>query len=184
MTEEAGIGHQVGNYWMVVHEGLRRPYEEAKLRLKEGRLADGSPLDADQRAFFRSVIITIDGIRKMAENLAAEAENMAKRPGISEQRRAELLESASACRWVPFEPARTYLEGLQATWLVHVALNLEDFEQGLSFGRMDQILLPLYRADIGTRPADPRAGYRDNGRLLPEDLRDHAALLRTGRPVL
>ncbi len=148
VTEEAGVGHQVGNYRMVVHAGLRRPYEEARLRLEEGRLADGSPLDADQRAFFRSVVITLDGIRKMAENLADEAENMAKRPGISEQRRAELLESAKACRWVPFEPARTYLEGLQATWLVHVALNLEDFEQGLSFGRMDQILLPLYRADI------------------------------------
>ena len=98
VTEEAGIGHQVGNYWMVVHEGLRSPYEDANLRLKEGRLADGSPLDADQRAFFHSVIITIDGIRKMAENLAVEAENMAKRPGISEQRKAELLESASACR--------------------------------------------------------------------------------------
>ncbi|MDD5711418.1 MAG: pyruvate formate lyase family protein, partial [Smithellaceae bacterium] len=42
------------------------------------------------------------------------------------------------------------------TWLVHVALNLEDFEQGLSFGRMDQILLPLYRADIAA------------GRLAPE----------------
>ncbi len=148
ITEEAGVGHQVGNYRMVVHEGLCRPYEEARQRLEEGRLSDGSLLDADQRAFFRSVVITIDGIRKMAENLALEAQNMASRPGVPEWRKVELLESAKACRRVPFEPARTYLEGLQATWLVHVALNLEDFEQGLSFGRMDQILLPLYRADI------------------------------------
>ncbi len=29
ITEEAGVGHQVGNYRMVVHEGLCRPYEEA-----------------------------------------------------------------------------------------------------------------------------------------------------------
>ncbi|HVN72838.1 MAG TPA: pyruvate formate lyase family protein, partial [Desulfomonilia bacterium] len=148
VTEEAGIGHQVGNYWMVVNEGLVRPYEEAKSSLEEGRLANGSPIDADQRAFFSSVLITIDGIRKMAENLAERAELEAKKPGLSEQRRAELLESARVCRRVPFEPARTYLEGLQAVWLVHVALNLEDFEQGLSFGRMDQILLPLYRSDV------------------------------------
>jgi formate C-acetyltransferase len=148
VTEEAGIGHQVGNYWMVVHEGLRGPYGEAKQRLEEGRLADGSRLDADQRAFFSSVLITIDGIRKMAENLAAEAEHLAQMKGESEQRRAELLAAAAACRRVPFEPARTYLEGLQATWLIHMALNLEDFEQGLSFGRMDQILLPLYRSDV------------------------------------
>ena len=156
VTEEAGVAHQVGDYWMVVHEGLRHPYEEAKQRLKEGKLAEGSPLDADQMSFFRSVVITIDGIRMMAENLAAEAEKMAGRPGVTEQRRAELLASALACRRVPFEPARTYLEGLQATWLVHVAMNLEDFEQGLSFGRMDQILLPLYRNDI------------TQGRLTPE----------------
>jgi pyruvate formate-lyase/glycerol dehydratase family glycyl radical enzyme len=148
VTEEAGVGHQVGNYRMVVHDGLKQPYEEAARRLKEGRLADGSPLGEDQRAFFHSVLITIDGIRKMAENLAAEAERLAEEPGITEGRKAELRESARICRHVPYEPARTYQEGLQATWLLHVALNLEDFEQGLSFGRMDQILLPLYRADI------------------------------------
>jgi len=156
VTEEAGVAHQVGNYWMVVHKGLHRPYAEAKQRLEEGKLADGSPLNADQLAFFRSVIITIEGIRKMAENLADEAEKMAGRPGVTQQRRAELLESAIACRRVPFEPARTYLEGLQATWIVHMAMNLEDFEQGLSFGRMDQILLSLYRSDIA------------QGRLTPE----------------
>ena len=148
VTEEAGVGHQVGNYSMVVQEGLRHPYAEAKQRLTEGKLADGSPLNADQRAFFRSVVITIEGIRKMAENLAAEAERLADLPGVTEQRRTELLESAVSCRRVPFEPAQTFLEGLQATWLVHMAMNLEDFEQGLSFGRMDQILLPLYRNDI------------------------------------
>jgi pyruvate formate-lyase/glycerol dehydratase family glycyl radical enzyme len=148
VTEEAGIAHQVGNYRMVVREGLCRPYEEANLRLQEGNLPDGSPLNSDQRAFFRSVIITIDGIRKMAENLADEAEKTAFEPGISHERKQELLESAAACRRVPFEPARTYLEGLQGVWLVHIAMNLEDFEQGLSFGRMDRILLPLFRADM------------------------------------
>jgi formate C-acetyltransferase len=150
VTEEAGVGHQVGNYRMVVHQGLKSAYEEAAKRLEEGRLGDGSALDADQRAFFRSVMITIEGIRRMAENLAIEAESLAGRPDLPEWRRTELLESAAACRHVPFEPARTYLEGLQAVWLVHVALNLEDFEQGLSFGRMDQILLDLYRADIAS----------------------------------
>lgn len=150
VTEEAGVGHQVGNYRMVVHEGLRSVYQEAAKRLEDERLADGSALDADQIAFFRSVMITIEGIRQMAQNLAVEAERLAGTPGLPEWRRTELLESAAACRHVPFEPARTYLEGLQAVWLVHVALNLEDFEQGLSFGRIDQILLDLYRADIAS----------------------------------
>ncbi|MDD5712123.1 MAG: pyruvate formate lyase family protein, partial [Smithellaceae bacterium] len=93
VTEEAGVGHQVGNYRMVVQEGLRPTYEEANLRLDSGRMADGSALDSDQRAFYQSVVITIAGIRKMAENLAAEAEKMAYLPSVPEERRADLLES-------------------------------------------------------------------------------------------
>jgi len=52
ITEEAGIGHQVGNYRMVVHEGLRRLFEEAKKRLEEGKLANGSPLDGLIKYFY------------------------------------------------------------------------------------------------------------------------------------
>ncbi|HEY5532087.1 MAG TPA: pyruvate formate lyase family protein [Candidatus Anoxymicrobiaceae bacterium] len=148
ITEEAGIAHQVGDYNMVVHQGLQKSYDEAGLRLESGRLADGSPLSDDNRAFFRSVRITIDGIRKMAANLASAAEREAAKPGVPAGRRAELLEAAAACRHVPYEPARTFIEGLQSIWLVHVALNLEDFEQGLSFGRLDQILYPLFLADL------------------------------------
>jgi pyruvate formate-lyase/glycerol dehydratase family glycyl radical enzyme len=84
----------------------------------------------------------------MAANLADEAERLASEPGLSCERRSELLESAEACRHVPYEPARTFLEGLQACWLVHLALNLEDFEQGLSFGRLDRILYSLFKHDI------------------------------------
>jgi pyruvate formate-lyase/glycerol dehydratase family glycyl radical enzyme len=148
ITEEGGVGHQVGDYRSVVHDGLRKADTQAALCLETGRLVDGTPIDEDQRAFFRSVMITVEGIRRMAANLADEAERLSSEPGLSPERRAELLESAAACRRVPYEPARTFLEGLQAVWLVHVAMNLEDFEQGMSFGRLDQILYPLYTADI------------------------------------
>ncbi len=156
ITEEAGIGHQCGDYRMVVHQGLKSADEEARLRLEEGTLADGTPLDEDQRAFFESVRITIDGIRTMAANLAEEAERQAGLPGTTKQRRGELLAAAEACRHVPFEPARTFAEALQSIWLVHVTFLLEDFEQGMSFGRLDQILYPLYLADIEAGRLTPR----------------------------
>ena len=156
VTEEAGVSHQVGGYRGVVRDGLRRAYEEAGERLEAGATADGAPLTGDQAAFYRSVKITINGIRAMAANLADEAERLASEPETIPGRKRELLASAEACRRVPYEPARTLLEGLQACWLVHVALNLEDFEQGLSFGRLDQILYPLYQGDV------------EAGRLTPE----------------
>jgi pyruvate formate-lyase/glycerol dehydratase family glycyl radical enzyme len=148
ITEEAGVGHQCGDYMMVVHRGLKDPDEEAKLRLETGKLADGTPLDADQRAFYRSIRITIEGVRKMAANLADEAERQATLHGVTPERKAELLRAAESCRRVPYEPARTLAEALQSIWLVHIAFNLEDFEQGVSFGRLDQILYPLFLTDI------------------------------------
>lgn len=147
ITEEAGVAHQCVDYMTAVHDGLRSIDRRAEKYLAEGRNENG-PLDEDRTAFYRSIRHTIAGIRRMASNLADEAERVAALPGTDPARARELLESAAACRHVPYEPARTFLEGLQACWLIHIALNLEDFEQGLSFGRLDQILYPLYRRDI------------------------------------
>jgi len=148
VTEEAGIAHQVGGYHNVVHHGLIKAEKEAVSYLKSGKFFQGQPLTDDQIAFYQSVKITIKGICNMALNLAEKAEKRANSAGIAAKRKAELLEAAAACRHVPYRPARSFKQGLQACWLVHIAMNLEDFEQGLSFGRLDQILYPLYCQDI------------------------------------
>ena len=156
ITEEAGIAHQVGNYRDMVHNGLVRSDVMAKKSIDTRTMEDGTPLSSDQEAFFKSVRITIAGIRQMAENLADAAEAKAAESGITDARSSELLTSAAACRHVPYYPARTFLEGLQSCWLIHMAMIQEDFEQGMSFGRLDQILYPLYRREL------------DNGQLTPE----------------
>lgn len=148
VTEEAGVGHQVGDYRRLVEEGLVETDRIAARCLDTRTLPDGTPADADQLAFYRSLRITIDGIRAMATNLADAAERDALRTDISDQRRAELLAAAQACRRVPYYPPATFQEGLQACWLLHIAMLLEDFEQGMSFGRLDQALIHLYEADL------------------------------------
>ncbi len=155
ITEEAGIGHQVGNYMDVVHHGLVRSDLKAKKCLDTRTMEGRTPISQDQEAFFKSIRIVIKGIRQMAANLADAAEKKAGEKGITDARRQELLASAAACRQVPYYPARTFAEGLQSCWLVHVALNLEDFEQGMSFGRLDQILYPLYRREMESGALTP-----------------------------
>ena len=150
ITEAAGIAHQVVDYGKVVTSGLSSLDAEAGRRLSTRRLADGGRLDRDGVAFFTAVRAVIAGIREMAANLATAAERAAQQPGVAGARAIELREIASACRRVPYLPARTFQEAVQACWLVHLALNLEDFEQGLSFGRLDQILYPLYQADLAS----------------------------------
>jgi len=142
ITEVAGISHLVPGHEGVIKDGLRHSKELAISKLEAGNL------NSDSEAFYKGVCIVIDGICKMAANLAAEAERQAAETQVNPERRLELLEIAESCRWVPYKPARSFREGLQAAWLIHLALNLEDFEQGISFGRLDQFLYPLYLKDL------------------------------------
>lgn len=148
VTEVAGISHQIPDYGRVVHQGLRAIAAEAE----HGVTQAGDP---DQRAFFEAVLIVVQAIRQMAANLADAATRAAVMS--PPDRAAELQKIAAACRHVPWAPARSFAEGLQAIWLVHVAMNLEDYEQGLSFGRLDQILWPLYAAELEAGTLDPTA---------------------------
>jgi pyruvate formate-lyase/glycerol dehydratase family glycyl radical enzyme len=160
ITEEAGISHLVPGYESVINNGLRSSKE-----LAEEKLAAGN-LNVDQEAFYQGICIVIEGIRQMAVNLAAEAEYQASVLAIDDPaRRLELLEIAEICKRVPYEPARSFREGLQAAWLIHLALNLEDFEQGISFGRLDQFLYSLYEKDL------------HNGMITEENARELLACL-------
>lgn len=148
VTEQAGVGHQVGNYARVIREGLVASDELAARCLDNGQTPDGAVLDADRRAFYESIRIIVAGIRKMAANLAEETERLAQAPDCPAARRVELAAAAAALRHVPYHPARNFREGLQAAWIVHLSLCLEDYEQGLSFGRLDQALIDLYNQDL------------------------------------
>ncbi len=148
LTELSGVSHQIGGYWEVVHHGLRRADQISAICLETGKSEDQIPLTNNQSAYYKACRIIIKGIKDMAENLADKAEECAHSTGISQERKEELLEIAEICRHVPYNPARTLQEGLQACWLVHIAMNIEDYEQGLSFGRIDQILYPVYLNDI------------------------------------
>ncbi len=141
VTEEAGISHLVPDYNTLIYKGLIHAAKIARSKLEE------ETLDNDREAFYQSIILVVDGIKNMAENLANASEIKASKIQ-NPTRRRELLEIAEICRHVPYHPARSFREGLQSAWLIHVALNLEDFEQGISFGRLDRFLYPLYKQDL------------------------------------
>lgn len=148
VTEGAGVAHQAGNYARVIREGLVASVELAADCLAVGTTPDGKPLDADMRAFYESVQLIAAGIRQMAENLAGEAERLADLDSTPIDRRQELQSMAASLHHVPWLPARNYHDALQSAWLMHVALCLEDYEQSLSFGRIDQALNDLYGQDL------------------------------------
>lgn len=154
LTEAAGVSHQIPDYETVVNHGLKKADRAALEALESGCSRTGANLTENQIAFYRSVRIVISGIRQMSKNLSNEAMRLSELTETSPERKNELRILADALSRIPYEPARSFQEGLQACWILHVCLNLEDFEQGLSFGRLDQILYPLFRSDFDSGKID------------------------------
>lgn len=69
-------------------------------------------------------------------------------------RRAELAHMAQVLNHIATEPARDLYDALQLLWLVSVVLQHESNASSLSFGRMDQYLLPYYRASVTMGASD------------------------------
>ncbi len=89
----------------------------------------------------------------MARDLAAEYAALCRRLASSEadpSRRAELQQIARNLDRVPWQPAETFWEAVQALWLNHMlVMSDENYPgPGVSFGRIDQILYPYWQRSL------------------------------------
>ena len=81
---------------------------------------------------------------RFANRYADLAEKMAGKEA-EPQRKAELLEMARICRKVPYEPAETFREALQAFWFTFLMVCPSPTSTA---GRFDQYMYPYYKHDI------------------------------------
>ena len=103
-------------------------------------------------------MIVIDATVAFAKRYANLAFKMAQEEA-DEGRRAELLEMSRVLNKVPYEPADTFYEAVQALWLVHLCLQIESNGHSLSYGRMDQYLNPYYEKDLKEGRITEEAAY-------------------------
>ncbi|MBI5115080.1 hypothetical protein HZA56_01245 [Candidatus Poribacteria bacterium] len=89
----------------------------------------------------------------MSKELAAKYANLCR--GLSAKqsnptRKEELSQTARNLDRVPWEPARTFWEAVQALWLNHMlVMSDENYPgPGVSFGRIDQYLLPYWEYSL------------------------------------
>ena len=120
--------------------------------IKEARekieaLNEAVPEEMDQITFYRSVILTSEGIIRYANRYADEAERMAEKEE-DEKRRQELLRIAGNCRRVPEYPPRSFYEAIQFIWFTQIGGILSENPLALNPGRFDQYMYPYYRQDI------------------------------------
>ena len=146
-TEGGGIAHAVIDYERLLEKGLNYYLKLAKEKINEFQSQLGFEIRAAEKiAFYKSMKIIIKALvqyslkyREKALELAREEKNLS--------RREELIKIAETCSQVPEKPPRNLQEAIQFIWFVHMALHLENFEHGISFGRLDQYLLKYYTGD-------------------------------------
>lgn len=106
-------GHHTVNYEKVLKKGYLGIKKDAEERL--ARVDPTDPGQFPQAAFLRGVIIAMDASARIGKRYAVLARSLAETERDS-GRKAELVQIAEACAWVPANPARTFHEALQSYW--------------------------------------------------------------------
>ena len=155
LTELAGISHVAVNYPYLLDRGFRWFVEESERRIAEIR--ESGCRDAEKLVFYEAAKIAAEGIIRFAERYAELARRMADE--VNGSRREELLRIAEICERVPAEKPESFHEAVQFVWFVQCALHQENYEQGISMGRIDQYLLPYYLRDMKEGRIDRRQAF-------------------------
>lgn len=141
----AGDAHLAVNYEKVINEGLIG-YENRARNFKNN-LDLTAPESIDKNIFYKAVLIVIDAVHNFALRYSKLAKELAAKE-TDAKRKAELEEISRVCEKVPYYPADSFREAVQAVWLIHVILQIESNGHSLSYGRFDQYMYPLYKKDI------------------------------------
>lgn len=136
--------HTAADYEKLLKVGSLGIIAEAEERLSALDYTD--PTAETRRQFYLAVQVVHQGLIAFAGRYAALAEQMADEE-TAPARKAALERIAATCRKVPAHPAENLFEAIQSCWLLYVALMIEGWGAGPTFGRADQYLYPYYQRD-------------------------------------
>ena len=141
-------GRILGEGWKAVHAELEAAYVVLPEAEKGGK--KGGQL--------RAMLTAASMPRDLALEYSKECTRLAQTEA-DPARRSELLQMADALQRVPWEPARTFWEGVQSLWLTHMLVMADENYPGpgVSFGRLDQYLYPLWEQSV-RQGMDPEFG--------------------------
>ncbi|WP_425808187.1 choline trimethylamine-lyase [Desulfitobacterium sp. Sab5] len=130
---------------ILIKEGINGARQEAVDRLSQ--LSMENPDDIDKIYFYKAEIETCDGILAYAKRLSDYARELADREADS-ARRNELYKISDILTRVPANPPTTFQEALQSVWTLESLFVVEENQTGISLGRLDQYIYPMFKADM------------------------------------
>jgi pyruvate-formate lyase len=143
LNENSVWGHHPAHWEKVLHVGFRGILDEITEALDLQLKSE----DPDQEAIdeYRAMIYAVEGILHFAER-HAEAALKAARAEKDPVRRSELMDIYKTCSRVPYLPAETMQEALQAYWFAYAMVNSGG--EYVPLGRLDQHIYPYYKKDL------------------------------------
>jgi trans-4-hydroxy-L-proline dehydratase len=151
----ATSGHLIPDYGRILREGWKAVHAEL-----ETAFAALSPEDQHGKkgGQLRAMLIAASMPRDLAAEYSKECTRLAQ--GESDPlRKDELLQMADILRRIPWEPAGTFWEAVQSLWITHMLVMADENYPGpgVSFGRLDQYLYPLWEKSV-SEGMDPEFG--------------------------
>ncbi|NTW71358.1 MAG: glycyl radical protein [Eubacteriaceae bacterium] len=143
----SGDAHIAVDYGHIMTKGLKE-YRDRTVQMMES-LDLTNYKNMKKSYFYTSILIVIDAVVAFAKRYADLAFDMAQKEADM-KRSEELREIARIMNKVPYEPAESFHEAIQAMWLVQLVLQIESNGHSLSYGRMDQFLYQFYKNDLET----------------------------------
>ncbi|MFH2099405.1 MAG: pyruvate formate lyase family protein, partial [Pseudomonadota bacterium] len=148
-------GHLVPGYERVLTEGFSGIHADLEKRFQALSTRDKRGEKGDQ---LKAMMTAATLPRDLAARYASQARNEAAQCEDPD-RAAELQQMAKNLSRVPWEPPTTFWEAVQALWLAHLlVMSDENYPgPGVSFGRVDQYLLPYWQRSVADG-MDPEFG--------------------------
>ena len=142
ITETGGVAHFVPHYEDIITQGTGGLRARVKVRLQDPNLTQ------EERNQLNANLIAL----KAVETFSDRYFQLAQKQGRHDI--ADILER------IPRQPAASLREALQMIWFFQMVIQIESLDQGISLGRLDQYLYPLYQKEMAQGTFDPDA-FRD-----------------------
>lgn len=139
-----GVGHTIPRYKKLLnvgHKGLKQEIMEQFAKLGT------EPEDFQKREFYVAQLIVLNALKDYYMRWGAVTREEAARVSCA-TRKAELITMAESIEWLSENPPRNFWEAIQLYFMLTTILLIESNGQGISYGRMDQVLYPFYEADM------------------------------------
>ena len=107
--------------------------------------------DPHGRKQLDTALVGLDTVREIQLKFAAKAESILAAGGLDADARCRMERIADCAKRCPWEPPKTFFEGLNAIWFVREILGYVDGVCIFSLGRPDAMLYELYKADLAAR---------------------------------